>query len=155
LIFVVFLLKKQKKMSESLPVLAVLAYLVVYVLFGSQPYGWYAFPFWPMLFVIMARFLDLTISKGKNYIFSFFMILMILGGTLAKLINIGSFQKYASLWRISLSLTLLIMTGVMIGGVKSKKMSRVILLILLTVLFYGNVKYLNGMTIELWWNNIS
>lgn len=150
-----YFIKKPTKTGEIISLLALLSYLMVYILFGSQPYGWYTFPFWPILIIMLSRFLVLGIEKGKNVLSVFIFSLMILGANIARLIGIFEFQKYANIWRYSIFAVLLFIIFTISTNTKSKFLSKIILLLLFIGMFYTNIKYLNIIDIDFWWQNIS
>lgn len=155
LVSLAYLIKKPKKIKETLPILALLSYLIVYILFGSQPYGWYTFPFWPLLIIILSRFLSLGFTKSKNLVSVFLFSVMILGANIARLINVFEFQTYANFWRIGVSGILFVLISLGILKLKSKILIKFLLLFLWTAAIYTNLKYLNNINIAFWWENLS
>lgn len=150
-----YLIKKPKKFKDSIPILAVLSYLIIYILFGSQPYGWYTFPFWPLLIIILSRFLVLGFTKTKNLVPVFIFSIMILGSNIARLINVFEFQTYANFWRIGVSSLLFILILLNILKIKPKVLIKILLLFLWSAAIYTNIKYLNNINIAFWWENLS
>lgn len=150
-----YLIKKPKKIKEIIPLLAVLSYLIIYILFGSQPYGWYTFPFWPLLIIILARFLTLGYTKARNIILVFIISIMILGSNIARLINVFEFQTYANFWRLGVSGFLFLLILLNILKIKSKVLIKILLVFLWSAAIYTNIRYLNNIDIAFWWENIS
>lgn len=155
LVFLSFLIKKPKRTGTKLVILAIFSYLIIYIFFGSQPYGWYTFPFWPLLIIILAKFLTDGIEKGKNLIAVFFISLLMLGTNISQIINVFEFQPFANLWRIGVSLIFFIL--VLTSLFKSKKILfyKILLLVIIALIIYTNLKYLNKIDIDFWWKNIS
>ncbi len=147
--------EKIKSLGLNVTILALLAYLVVYILFGSQPYGWYAFPFWPMLIILLAEFLVSGFEKNKRLVPGFFLSVMILGANLAGLINVFEFQPWANYWRIGITLVFLLLILKPVLRVKKLSLSRWIILLLIAAVVYTNVAYLNKINLDFWWQNIS
>jgi 4-amino-4-deoxy-L-arabinose transferase-like glycosyltransferase len=56
-------------------IIPVLAYLLVYLIFGSEGYGWYKFPFYPFLFLTLAWVINYFYKK-ENLFFSLFTLLL-------------------------------------------------------------------------------
>lgn len=150
-----YFIKKTTKLRESIPLLAILSYLMIYILFGSQPYGWYTFPFWPIIIIMLSRFLVLGLEKDDNVISVFIFSIMILGANIARLIGIFEFQEYANIWRYSIFAILLFFIYTISTKTKSKLISKIILLFLFIAMIYTNIKYLNMVNIDFWWQNIS
>lgn len=155
ILFIAALAKKNLQNFFSLPVIAIISYLIVYLLFGSQPYGWYTFPFWPFLIIILSRFFSLSIEKGENIVLLFLTSITIFGANISRLLGIFEFQKYAQFWRIGISGILFILIFSRLVKLKSNFISKAIILIILALSIYTNVKYLNQIDIQFWWENIS
>jgi len=132
-----------------------LSYLVIYILFGSQPYGWYAFPFWPLLFILLAQFLSSDFQNLKHFLLSFIILVTIFGENIFRIIGVGGFQPYASIWRLSLSGLLLTFIFLQITKVKFITPKRIVLLIIFLLSIYTNIKYLQMINIDFWWQNVS
>lgn len=154
-IFLIYLFNQPRKIGTKLLIIANLAYLIVYLFFGSQPYGWYSFPFWPILIIILSRFLAIGFEKSKNIVAVFLFSIMILGANIARLIGIFEFQPYANLWRIGISGMLFLLIFLSIIKINFKFLIKILLLVLLVAMIYTNIKYLNLINIDFWWNNIS
>ncbi|MFA6361405.1 MAG: glycosyltransferase family 39 protein [Candidatus Shapirobacteria bacterium] len=155
LIFLTWIVKQPKKITDQLLILATLSYLIIYVLFGSQPYGWYTFPFWPILIMILSRFLVLGIEKSKNIVSVFLISVMILGANIARLMGIFEFQPFSFWWRLGVSGILFILIISNLLKLKNNLIIKIILIILWIALIYTNIKYLNNIDIAFWWANIS
>lgn len=147
--------KKQNNSGDNLLKYALVSYLIVYLFFGSQPYGWYAFPFWPLLIILLGRYLGLGIEKGKEELLNILISVTILGANIDRLMNVFEFQKYATYWRLGVSGLLLLTIILSAIKVKNKLFQRIILLIFLVLILLTNVKYLNMINIDFWWQNIS
>lgn len=155
-VFLIYLFKRPHKIATKLLLIANLSYLIIYIFFGSQPYGWYSFPFWPILIIMLSRFLAIGFEKNKNLFSVFLFSIMILGANIARLIGIFEFQPYANLWRIGVPIILFILILLNILKIKSKFfLIKFLLLILFIAMIYTNIKYLNIITIDFWWNNLS
>lgn len=155
LVFLVLMVKKNKKTGINLTILSIFSYLIVYIFLGSQPYGWYTFPFWPLLIILLSKFLTTGIEKGKNLLATFFISLFILGANISQIINVFDFQPFANYWRIGVSLIFFIF--ILKSILKSNKsiLDRILLLIMIMAIIYTNLKYLNMIDINFWWKNIS
>jgi 4-amino-4-deoxy-L-arabinose transferase-like glycosyltransferase len=155
LVFIGSLIKRPKEIGDKLLMAAMMAYLIIYIFFGSQPYGWYTFPFWPLLIMILARFFAKNIESGKKIIPVFLLSILILGANIDRLMNVFEFQKFASWWRFGVSGLILLAVVLAILKINSKLIQRIIFVILFGLMIYTNLKYLNMIDINFWWNNIS
>lgn len=154
IIFVVFMVKKNKT-AINLVNFSILSYLIVYIFFGSQPYGWYAFPFWPLLIILLSKFLSDGIFKDKNLLPVFFILLFILGANISQIINVFDFQPYANLWRIGVSLIFFILIIRLILNSKKFIFIKILLLLMVLAIVATNLLYLNQVDLDFWWKNIS
>jgi 4-amino-4-deoxy-L-arabinose transferase-like glycosyltransferase len=146
--------KKVAGMSKVL-LLAIISYLITYVLFGSQPYGWYAFPFWPLLSLVLGVIFYFGI-KDVNYSGTMLLLTIIIGGdNVTKIMGLDDFQKWANWWRFGVSGLLVLCGMLVIYQKKAGWWMRGLMLILWLFLLYTNIKYLRGMTVDFWWQNIS
>lgn len=150
-----YLFKKPKKIGEKIFISAILSYLMVYILFGSQPYGWYTFPFWPLIIIALSRFLAKGLEKGKNLLTVFIVSFMILGASIARLMGIFEFQPYSNIWRYGIFLLLLLLSISYFNRKKLKILFKIIIILILIGTIYTNIKYLNQINIDFWWKNIS
>ncbi len=155
LAFFISLFKKSIKLTDNIPRLALISYLIIYILFGSQPYGWYTFPFWPLLIIILSRFLANGFEIIENIVPVFLFSVLIFGANIARLLGIFEFQPYSNFWRLGVSGILFFFIFLTILKIKSKILIRIILFCLWLAMFYTNLKYLNGIDIQFWWENIS
>ncbi|MBU1117717.1 glycosyltransferase family 39 protein [Patescibacteria group bacterium] len=155
LVFLSLITKDVKDIGNKLAIFGVFSYLIVYIFFGSQPYGWYTFPFWPLLIILLSKFLSDGIMRGKNFVAVFFFSTMILGANISQIINVFAFQAYANWWRIGVSATFFILVIMSILKLKSKLLYKILLLAMMAGIIYTNVQYLNSINIDFWWKNIS
>jgi hypothetical protein len=155
IVFFGFCLKKKQGYGRYIPVLAIVSYLIIYIFFGSQAYGWYAFPFWPILFILFSSVLAKSFNTGKYLFFSLIGLFVILGENISRLIGLGDFQKYSQLWRFGVSIFLLILMFYFSQKKKNYHVLRMLLLFVFLILIYMNIKYLNSVTIDFWWKNVS
>jgi hypothetical protein len=155
LVFLVLMFKKHTKNETNLVILSIFSYLIVYIFFGSQPYGWYTFPFWPLLIMLLSIFLTSGIEKGKNLLIKFFISLFILGANISQIINIFEFQPFSNCWRIGVSFIFFIFLLKSIMKSKKSYLGRILLLIMIMAIIYTNLKYLNMIDINFWWQNVS
>jgi 4-amino-4-deoxy-L-arabinose transferase-like glycosyltransferase len=155
LAFIGWSFKKHNQIYDILPIFAVVAYLIIYTIFGSQPYGWYTFPFWPLLFIILARFFSLAFEKNTHYLPVFLISLLLLGENISRTTGLDDFQKYSEIWRIGIPGLLFLVVVQTILNIKTKYLPKLLLLVLWGFLLYTNLKYLSMIDIAFWWKNVS
>jgi 4-amino-4-deoxy-L-arabinose transferase-like glycosyltransferase len=155
LIFLGLIIKKQKNAGLKLALFGIFSYLIVYIFFGSQPYGWYTFPFWALLSIVLAKFLTDGIAGGKYLIGVFFILLTILGFNISRVMGIFEFQPYANLWRIGISGTIFVLLLKQFIKLKNVLLFKIMFLIMFGAIIYTNITYLNSINLDYWWQNIS
>ena len=148
-------MKRQKNIGLNLVILGIFSYLIVYIFFGSQPYGWYTFPFWTLLTILLANFISKGIVKARNIIAVFFILLTILGFNISRIIGIFEFQPYANLWRIGISGIIFILVIKQNIKFKNTYFLKILFLIFFGAIIYTNYKYLDNLNLDYWWQNIS
>lgn len=153
--FLISFSKTKKTFAHSLVFISLISYLIVYLFFGSQPYGWYTFPFWPLLILSLTAFFYENLTNKKNLLLPFIIAITIFGGNLARIMGIFEFQKYSNLWRLLIPTSIFFL---FINHLIKKPSSRFIVFIILALIVgsvYFNLFYLNQITIDFWWQNIS
>lgn len=152
-----FLIAKESKRSfgEQLIFLALISYLAIYLLFGNYPYGWYALPFWPVLFLALARLFSKNLFKYKNQTVIFLLSMIPFGFGISRLVDITSFQKYSFFWRYFLFLFLLLASLLNQTEFNKtllyKKLFTLFIILLLSFSLYMNVKYLSLIDVDFWY----
>jgi hypothetical protein len=106
-IFMTAFNKWKKDIGSTFALSAILSYLFVFILFGSEPYGWYRYPFFPFLVLILSKVLYELFKEGQLYFFSILLMLPI-GTSLNRLIGVTDFQPYVPYLRISTILIFLL-----------------------------------------------
>lgn len=151
--FILFTFPSEKKKKEMYILIPLVCYLIVFLLFGSEPYGWYRFPFLPFLFAAIARFLILTLKNSNLFLPGFLILLISSGVSLSKMTGIEKFQEFASAWRWSLSGILILLLFYIKSDSKiSKKFLPIILICLFILSIYLNLEYFFNITPAYWQN---
>jgi hypothetical protein len=78
---------------------AIFSYLFVFIIFGSEPYGWYRYPIFPFLVLAMSSVIYRLYQKGRIYLFGT-LIMLPIGTSLNRLIGVTDFQPFVTLFRI-------------------------------------------------------
>lgn len=155
IVFLSLVIKKPKDFGLILANLGIFSYLIVYIFFGSQPYGWYTFPFWPLLIIVLSKFLTDGVGKGKNLIAVFFVLLLILGANISRVIDIFAFQPLANFWRFAVSTVFFLLILKTFFKSKNIILYRILWVVMMIIIIYTNLKYLNRIDLDFWWQNIS
>lgn len=119
--------------------LSVFAYLIVFLIFGSEGYGWYRFPFLPFLVISLAKlFIDLF--KAPNLPVFIILSFLPFGTTLHRLIGVEGFQLFVPSLRLFLYLVLAIFFYELWKKKSKEVFSRTLILIVFLFLIYLSIK---------------
>ncbi len=131
-----------KEKNKQWIIVPMISYLLVYLFLGSQSYGWYRLPFFPLTFVALG-YLTVEIMKRAE-----------LGGALLFLIPLGISASrvipttglWLSLWRV---LPLFLIFGAYF--VANKKISRVVLSLILLAAVAISIVYNLKIDVSFWY----
>ncbi len=139
LIFVV-LSKLRKDKYAVVITIATLSYMLVFIFFGSEAYGWYRFPFYPFLAISIAKVIE-TLYKTPNILAILFLGLLPFGTLMHKLYGLQGFQQYVPHFRLFALLTLAVFAiPYFINKTLSKKLARGYLIFIFVLLIYLSIK---------------
>lgn len=124
--------------------ISLLSYLATYLFFGSYAYGWYAFPFYPFLFILLGR--HISSARSRPHFLSVILLLLIpIGYFLSRLIDITSFQKYANPWRFLIPIVIFIPVFI-----RSPRLLRPVVYIILALAVILSTLYFFSITPDTW-----
>lgn len=95
----------RKERGTTILGISLFSYLVIFLIFGSEAYGWYRFPFFPFIIIFLARLTERLFVK-PNLILIFTLFLIPLGVSMHKLLGIEGFQSFVYPLRILIALVL-------------------------------------------------
>lgn len=151
-VILLFTIPSQEKKKEMFLLIPLVCYLIIFLLFGSEPYGWYRFPFLPFLFAAMARVLILTFKNPNLIIPSFLILLLPIGVNLSKIIGTENFQYFAGFWRWGLTGSMILLLSIYLKP--ESKLAKIIIPVTLFSLFilaiYLNLEYFWKVTPQYW-----
>ena len=141
----------KKSFGSTLILSAFFAYLFIFLLFGSEPYGWYRIPFYPFLALAISRIISRLFLLGNIYLYGFLMMLPI-GTALNRLIGVTDFQVYVPYFRgIAVFVFLLFMSG-LVGKYKKLEMfKKGLMLAILVFAVWLSVKLIYFYNIDNWY----
>jgi len=88
----------KKNKGTTLIITALFSYFVIFLFFGSESYGWYRFPFFPFLAILLAK-LMVKLYDQQNYFVALALFLLPFGTIVHKLIGVFGFQNYVGVFR--------------------------------------------------------
>ena len=97
-VFILGFLEWRKSKNTSVLLLAVFSYFFVFILFGSEPYGWYRYPFYSFLAIAISYVLTLLYKKA-NLLLAYLLLLLPFGTIVHRLVGVEGFQQYVKLFR--------------------------------------------------------
>ncbi len=153
--FLFSLIKKNFFSHTSSVNIAIFSYLIVYLIFGSQPYGWYTFPFWPFLIISLSVWIINSLKQNQYILISFILSLILMGSNISRVIGIFDFQPVAPWWRFGLTLILFILFIKFIVKNSKNLIFKALIIIFITIALYFNLRYFNLINLDFWWQNIS
>lgn len=120
--------------------IAIFSYMTVFVIFGSETYGWYKFPFFPFL-VICLSWLLVQIFKRENPILLFGIAMIPFGTSVHRLLGVTDFQPYVPILRIfTLSFFGLLAASYLFSKRKYAILYKVVFVLIFVFLSYLSVK---------------
>ncbi len=139
----------EKKIGWEKKLLGVmlLSYLSVFTFFGSEFYGWYTFPFWPLLFLFLASLL----TKRKDMFGVVLILLIPIGFLMSRLWSGEEFAKVAMLWRVGIPAMLIGFLAMRLLKIENKRLSWILRWSLVGVVLFLNISFLRGITIDSWY----
>ncbi len=86
--------------NRFIPLIFVVSYLFVFLIFGSESYGWYRYPFYPFLIIIFSSYVYKLWKRAD--IISFSAVALIPFGTaFHRLVGIEGFEQYVFSFRLN------------------------------------------------------
>ena len=128
---------------------AIFSYLFVFLLFGSESYGWYRFPFYPFLVIATSR-LIIEIYRSPSVLF-LPLVLLPFGTSVHRLLGVEGFQHYLIYFRLAM---IILFTVFLVPSlVKIKyfvKLQRLVLYLTIFFLIWLSVKEIYFYSFENW-----
>jgi len=142
----------KKDFGTTILTIVVLSYTAIFLIFGSEGYGWYRYPFYPFLIISAAKVFRDKI-QSPNLLLFYSMMLLPVGTSLHRLVGIEGFQKYVSDFRL---LTLVILSIFSLdlmfnGNNKLKFIQRFLILSLLVFAIWLSIKEVYFYNIDKWY----
>ena len=149
-LFILSLSEFKKKIGGTFLTIAAFSYFTVFILFGSEAYGWYKFPFFPFLIIASARLILKLIENPNLFVYSA-LILLPIGTSLHRLLGVIEFQKYVPFLRIFSIFLLLIFLLSLLRPEKSDKFQKLFMVITLIFAIWLSIKEIFFYTIDKWY----
>jgi 4-amino-4-deoxy-L-arabinose transferase-like glycosyltransferase len=139
----------RKTKGATYMTVAFFSYLAVFLVLGSEPYGWYRYPLFPFLAISIAKvFIDLYDSP--NLPVALILFLLPFGTSVHKLVGLLGFQMYVPLFRVSVVLILSAFAYSLMTEKFSKPIKRGIIMIMFALLIYLSMKVIYFYNYDNW-----
>ena len=135
--------RKSQKLGDSLLKTLGVCWLAMYIILGSYPHGWYAFPFFPILAMALGRMWVLAIDNSEYFSGILILCLTGIGYFLSRIVDISYFQRVASFWKFGIG-------GLLVYSLFCQK-RKLILMIMLVILIILELFYLHSITVDSWY----
>lgn len=143
-----------KNKQNRFVMIPVVCYLMTYLFFGSNPFGWYAYPFVPFLMIAFG----VVIARSLKYIrftpISTVLLLIPIGVAINQMLDTSVFSHFISLWRFGISLVLISSLISQITGMKKFKnfFCRFLIIGLFALALYIGFRYFSVLNINSWYH---
>ena len=131
--------------------IAVFSYFIIFLYFGSEPYGSYRFPFYPF-FIISLSYLLVKLWEEPNILLSLMIFLLPLGTSIHRIVGIMGFQSLVLYFRLGVLLSLIVFA---ISSFSDKKISitiqRLFLILIFALLIFWSIKEIFFVNIDTWY----
>jgi 4-amino-4-deoxy-L-arabinose transferase-like glycosyltransferase len=125
-------------------------YLIVFLFFGSESYGWYRFPFFPFLAIALAEVINQLYKKGNLFVFSVFALIPF-GTGLQRIFGQLGFQPIVIYFRLAiLFLALLFSVRLVTGGMWINRLEKVAMVLVFLLLVYISIREIVFLNYDHW-----
>jgi len=149
--FIISFTEWKKEKGSTILTISLFSYLVTFLIFGSEGYGWYRFPFLPFIIIALARLIEKIFSEPNILVF-LGIFLLPFGTGLHKLYGIEGFSKFVPVLRIFLIFILSLFAGtIFINKRWMKNIYRLVFLAMLAFLVLLAIKEIHFFNIDTWY----
>jgi hypothetical protein len=139
------------RVHKKILVIPVFTLVLMFLMLGSEFYGWYLFPLWPWLILSIAVLLR-QLRDGRSYLLAGLGVLLPCVMLVSKFITPDRFSGYAFPWRIALPAYLLLIT-LAFSLPKVRRLESVVRVLIWVIFFTGiylSIRYVYWLTPALW-----
>lgn len=131
-----------------------ITYLAIYLFFGSNPFGWYAYPFIPFLFISLGVLLSRSIRHIRSIPFAVILLLIPIGVSINQMVDPAVFAGYVTHWRLGLVAVLFTSLLFQVSGLKqiNKMLGLVLVIGLIGFALYISFRYFTSLTVDSWYH---
>lgn len=149
-LFILVFTEYKKNRSGTFITIAVFSYFAVFVLYGSEAYGWYRIPFFPFLVISLARLLQLLWKEPNPFLFSALMFLP-LGTSIHRLAGVVEFQRYIGETRMLLAIILFVFFLSIAKFSKNTVIQRIFIIVMISFAVILSIKEIYFYTVDNWY----
>ncbi|MFC1625071.1 ArnT family glycosyltransferase [Patescibacteria group bacterium] len=140
----------KKEIDSKIITVSFFSYLIIFLIMGSEAYGHYRFPFYPILVISVAKVLFDLIKTNNIPLFVTIMLLPF-GTTVHRLVGVVGFQTYVPIFRIFIIFSLLIL---LLGVVKkewTKSLQKMFMVLVIVFVVWVSIKEIYFYNIDKWY----
>ena len=147
--FIISFSEWKKERGSTIITIALMSYLIVFLFFGSEGYGWYRFPFIPFLIISISRLVERLYLKPNLFVI-FSLFILPLGVSLHKIFGQAGFQSFIGLYRLLFLFVLSIFGLDLLFSKKFEWGKRLVLVLLLALGMFFAAREFYLHTYETW-----
>ena len=140
----------RKEIGPKVLIVSFFSYLVIFLLQGSEAYGHYRVPFYPIMAIASAKVLVDLVTSSNIAVFVPLMLLPF-GTAFHRLVGVVGFQEYVSYFRYSIIASL----GILLLGAANKRWVRkvqiVFMLLVIGLVIFISIKEIYFYNIDKWY----
>ena len=148
LIFVYSYSSKEKRVSTMLSI-SVFSYLAVFLIFGSESYGWYRFPFYPFLIIGTSK-LIFDLVKNPNLLVASVLFFLPFGTSVHRIYGVIGFQDFVFPLRVVTLTALVIFSLGFLYQDRSRLLQQLIIVLFLALTVFLAVREILFYNIDNW-----
>lgn len=148
--FVVSAIGWRKDKGTTILTIALFSYLITFLIFGSEGYGWYRFPFLPLIIIALAE-LIIKLFKESNLFLLMAMALLPFGTSVLRLYGYDGFANFVFPLRLVLAGAVLLFGGMFyINKSWVKRVYQLVVFVTFGYLIWLAIKEIHFLNIDTW-----
>ncbi|MCJ7805566.1 glycosyltransferase family 39 protein [Patescibacteria group bacterium] len=149
--FIVSIAEWKKRRGTTILTISVFSYLIVFIIFGSESFGWYRFPFLSLIIIELAYFIE-KVLREPNFFAFLGISLFPFGTSLHRLYGIEGFSKFVPWLRVALVFLLSVFAGtIFIDKIWMKRVYQLVVLAILAFLCAMAIKEIYFLDVNAWY----
>lgn len=139
-----------KEKSTTIMAISVFSYLVTFLIFGSEAYGWYRFPFYPFLIISSAHLLKRLYDSPNLFLFTA-LLLLPFGTTVHRLIGVVGFQNYVGFFRAFSVILIVLFVASLLNYKKTLFLQRIFVIVITFFTIWISIREIYFFGVDNWY----